>query len=41
MVELGRSCVHADYRHGGVILSFWGALFKYMPRRYRKHFEGV
>jgi putative hemolysin len=26
MVELGRSCVHADHRHGGVILALWGAL---------------
>ncbi|MEY4755581.1 MAG: hypothetical protein RJA34_479, partial [Pseudomonadota bacterium] len=26
MVELGRSCVHADYRHGGVIMALWGAL---------------
>ena len=25
MVELGRSCVHADHRHGGVILALWGA----------------
>ena len=32
MVELGRSCVHADYRHGGVILSLWGALFEFMSR---------
>lgn len=32
MVELGRSCVHANYRHGGVILSLWGALFEFMSR---------
>ena len=32
MVELGRSCVHADHRHGGVILSLWGALFEFMSR---------
>ena len=32
MVELGRSCVHSDYRHGGVILSLWGALFEFMSR---------
>ena len=32
MVELGRSCVHTDYRHGGVILSLWGALFEFMSR---------
>jgi putative hemolysin len=34
MVELGRSCVHADYRHGGVILSLWGALFEFMSRNH-------
>ena len=32
MVELGRSCVHADHRHGGVILALWGALFEFMSR---------
>jgi putative hemolysin len=32
MVELGRSCVHADYRHGGVILALWGALAEFMVR---------
>ncbi len=32
MVELGRSCVHADYRHGGVIMALWGALFEFMDR---------
>ncbi len=32
MVELGRSCVHPDHRHGGVILSLWGALFEFMSR---------
>lgn len=32
MVELGRSCVHQDYRHGGVILALWGALFEFMSR---------
>ena len=32
MVELGRSCVHADYRHGGVILALWGALGEFMQR---------
>ncbi|MCE1249579.1 MAG: GNAT family N-acetyltransferase [Comamonadaceae bacterium] len=26
MVELGRSCVHAEHRHGGVVLALWGAL---------------
>lgn len=32
MVELGRSCVHADHRHGGVIMALWGALGKFMVR---------
>jgi putative hemolysin len=32
MVELGRSCVHPDHRHGGVVLALWGALFEFMTR---------
>ncbi len=32
MVELGRSCVHEDHRHGGVILALWGALAEFMAR---------
>ena len=32
MVELGRSCVHVDHRHGGVVLALWGALFEFMSR---------
>lgn len=32
MVELGRSCVHADYRSGAVILALWGALAEFMQR---------
>ena len=32
MVELGRSCVHADHRTGGVILALWGALAEFMAR---------
>jgi putative hemolysin len=30
MVELGRSCVHPDHRHGGVIMALWSALAKFM-----------
>ncbi len=30
MVELGRSCVHAEHRQGGVILALWGALAGFM-----------
>lgn len=32
MVELGRSCVHPQYRHGGVILALWSALAQFMAR---------
>jgi putative hemolysin len=32
MVELGRSCVHPDHRHGGVIMTLWGALGEFMAR---------
>ncbi len=32
MVELGRSCVHPDYRTGGVIMALWGALAEFMIR---------
>ena len=32
MVELGRSCVHVEHRHGGVILALWGALAEFMSR---------
>lgn len=32
MVELGRSCVHSEYRHGGVIMALWGALAEFMVR---------
>ena len=31
-VELGRSCVHADYRQGAVIMSLWAALASFMDR---------
>ena len=30
MVEVGRSCVHPDYRSGGVIMALWGGLGAYM-----------
>jgi len=32
MVELGRSCVHPDHRHGGVIMTLWAALGEFMVR---------
>jgi putative hemolysin len=30
MVELGRSCIAAEYRTGGVIMSLWSSLAKFM-----------
>lgn len=32
LVELGRSCVHADWRNGATILALWGALAEFMLR---------
>jgi putative hemolysin len=32
MVEVGRSCVHPDYRSGSVIMSLWGGLGAYMTQ---------
>ena len=32
MVELGRSCVHPEWRSGGAILALWGALAEFMHR---------
>jgi len=32
MVELGRSCVHPDWRSGSAILTLWGALAEFMHR---------
>jgi len=32
MVELGRSCVHPEWRSGGAILALWGALAEFMTR---------
>lgn len=32
MLELGRSCVHAQHRHGGVIVALWSALAEFMDR---------
>jgi putative hemolysin len=36
IVEVGRSCVHKDYRSGGVIMSLWGGLGQYMKQN---HYE--
>lgn len=32
MVELGRSCVHSDYRSGAVIMALWSGLAQYMQK---------
>lgn len=32
IVEVGRSCVHQDYRSGGVIMALWGGLGQYMKQ---------
>lgn len=32
MIELGRSCVHQDYRTGSVIMALWGGLGRYMTQ---------
>jgi putative hemolysin len=32
MVEVGRSCVHEDYRSGAVIMALWSGLAQYMLR---------
>lgn len=32
MVELGRSCIHADHRSGGAIMLLWAALGEFMQR---------
>ncbi|WP_200843753.1 GNAT family N-acetyltransferase [Pantoea sp. 18069] len=32
LVELGRSCVHADWRNGATIIALWGALAEFMQR---------
>jgi putative hemolysin len=33
MVELGRSCVHANYRSGAVIMALWSGLAQYMQKQ--------
>ena len=32
LVELGRSCVHQDYRSGSVIMALWSGLAQYMQK---------
>ena len=40
MVELGRSCVHTDYRGGGVITHLWAGLAEYMLRSRHEYLIG-
>ena len=40
LVEIGRSCVHPDYRSGAVILLLWSALLRYMVQRRHTHLFG-
>jgi putative hemolysin len=40
MVEIGRSCVHADYRTGSTIALLWAGLAKYMLENRYDHLIG-
>lgn len=40
MVEVGRSCVHPDYRNGATISLLWAGLAKYMMSRGYEHLIG-
>ena len=40
MVELGRSCVHADYRSGSVITLLWAGLADYMLKSGHEYLIG-
>lgn len=40
LVELGRSCVHADFRSGGVITLLWAGLADYMARHRYEYLMG-
>jgi len=40
MVEVGRSCVHADYRDGGTITQLWGGLADYMRNNNHEYLIG-
>jgi putative hemolysin len=40
MAELGRSCVHPDYRSGAVIALLWSGLADYMSRHGHDHIIG-
>jgi putative hemolysin len=40
MVELGRSCIHPDYRSGAAIALLWSALARYMEQGGYRHIVG-
>jgi putative hemolysin len=40
MIEVGRSCVHRDYRSGPVIMLLWAALARYMKAHGYRHLIG-
>lgn len=40
MVEVGRSCIHPDYRSGGVITLLWAGLADYMVRNNFEYLMG-
>lgn len=40
MVEVGRSCVHMDYRDGATISRLWGGLADYMSRHGHEYLIG-
>lgn len=40
MVELGRSCVHPDYRSGGVITLLWAGLAEYLIKHHQEYLIG-
>jgi putative hemolysin len=40
MVEVGRSCVHMDYRDGATIAKLWGGLADYMCRHKHEYMIG-
>lgn len=40
MVEVGRSCVHRDYRDGGTITQLWSGLAQYMQRNNHEYLIG-
>ena len=40
LVEVGRACVHPDYRHGGVISLLWAGLMTYLAAHDHAHVIG-